>query len=90
MKVRLGQSLFLLSRLERAPYAEPVAEMLCPRDHPYGTKRPPIDTDYYQTFNRDNVTLVDVRGRNGLRLADKWAEGPRTYLGAGYEGFAFA
>jgi cation diffusion facilitator CzcD-associated flavoprotein CzcO len=104
--------------------------MLCPRDHPYGTKRPPIDTEYYQTFNRQNVTLVDVRrapieevtptgirtadreyrldlivfatgfdamtgsilridvrGRNGLRLADKWAEGPRSYLGLAVAGF---
>lgn len=38
-----------------------VAEQLLPFDHPYGTKRPPIDTDYYKTFNRDNVTLVNVR-----------------------------
>ncbi len=30
-------------------------------DHPYAAKRPPIDTDYFETFNRDNVTLVDVR-----------------------------
>ena len=30
-------------------------------DHPYGAKRPPIDTDYFETFNRDNVSLVDVR-----------------------------
>ena len=27
---------------------------------PIGSKRPPIDTNYYETFNRDNVTLVDV------------------------------
>ena len=37
------------------------AEKLSPRTHPIGTKRPPIDTDYYETFNRDNVTLVDIR-----------------------------
>jgi len=30
-------------------------------DHPYAAKRPPIDTDYFETFNRDNVELVDVR-----------------------------
>jgi cation diffusion facilitator CzcD-associated flavoprotein CzcO len=30
-------------------------------DHPYATKRPPIDTNYFETFNRDNVTLVDVK-----------------------------
>ena len=37
------------------------AKRLCPTDHPYGSKRPPIDTDYYLTFNRDNVSLVDIR-----------------------------
>jgi cation diffusion facilitator CzcD-associated flavoprotein CzcO len=30
-------------------------------DHPFGCKRPIIDQGYYQTFNRDNVTLVDLR-----------------------------
>jgi cation diffusion facilitator CzcD-associated flavoprotein CzcO len=30
-------------------------------DHPFATKRPPIDTNYFETFNRDNVTLVDVK-----------------------------
>ncbi len=37
------------------------AELLSPRDHPYVSKRPPSGTDYYETFNRDNVTLVDVK-----------------------------
>jgi cyclohexanone monooxygenase len=35
--------------------------MLTPNDHPFATKRPPIDTHYFATFNRDNVTLVDIR-----------------------------
>ncbi len=107
-----------------------VADKLSPRDYPYGTKRPPIDTDYYETFNRDNVTLVDireapiveitrhglrtteqeydldtivfatgfdamtgsllridVRGKGGLSLRDKWAHGPQTYLGLQVAGF---
>jgi cyclohexanone monooxygenase len=38
-----------------------VAEMLCPTDHPLGTKRICVDTDYYVTYNRGNVTLVDIR-----------------------------
>jgi cation diffusion facilitator CzcD-associated flavoprotein CzcO len=37
------------------------AALLSDIDHPYATKRPPIDTDYFETFNRDNVTLVDVK-----------------------------
>ena len=39
-----------------------VAELLAPKDHPIGTKRLCLDTGYYETYNRDNVTLVDVRG----------------------------
>ncbi|MBI2736282.1 MAG: NAD(P)/FAD-dependent oxidoreductase [Rhodospirillales bacterium] len=38
-----------------------VAELLAPKDHPIGTKRLCLDTNYYETYNRDNVTLVDVR-----------------------------
>ncbi|MEE2914656.1 MAG: NAD(P)/FAD-dependent oxidoreductase, partial [Pseudomonadota bacterium] len=37
------------------------AEGLKPRGYPIGCKRPVIDTDYYAAFNRDNVTLVDLR-----------------------------
>lgn len=37
-----------------------VAEKLTPTDYPYGTKRPPFETNYYETYNRDNVTLIDV------------------------------
>lgn len=38
-----------------------VAEMLVPLDHPIGTKRICTDLGYYEAFNRDNVTLVDIR-----------------------------
>jgi len=41
------------------------AEGLMPRGYPYGCKRPVIDIGYYETFNRDNVTLVDLR-RGGI------------------------
>ena len=106
-----------------------VAELLSPYDI-IGCKRLCVDTGYYATFNRPNVTLVDVsatpieaitpgglrvnageyefdamvfatgfdamtgaltridiRGRNGQALCDKWAEGPRTYLGVAMAGF---
>ncbi len=106
------------------------AELLCPDDHPIGTKRICIDSGYFETFNRDNVDLVDVnstpierltrtglvvdgrtlefdsivfatgfdamtgtlfnidiRGREGLALKEKWHAGPRTYLGVMSEGF---
>ena len=107
-----------------------VAELLAPRDHPIGTKRLCLDTNYYETYNRDNVTLIDarrspieaitreglrtedaayefdalvfatgfdamtgalgeidVRGKAGQSLKDKWSGGPRTYLGLMVAGF---
>ena len=106
------------------------AKLLQPNSHPIGTKRICIDTDYFATFNRPNVTLVDIksnpieeitedavrvagreyevdalvlatgfdamtgsvakidiRGRNGLTLNQKWSAGPRTYLGLMSAGF---
>ncbi len=53
------------------------AELLCPKDHPIGTKRLVLDTDYYPVYNQPHVSLVDVRAapiagltENGLRLED--------------------
>jgi len=106
------------------------AEKLMPTDHPFGSKRPLIDTDYFETYNRENVELVDIRhspiqeitprgirtddqefefdmivfatgfdamtgtffkmdirGRDGLPLKEKWSEGPKTYLGLQTAGF---
>jgi cyclohexanone monooxygenase len=107
-----------------------VAEALMPKSYPIGTKRLCVDTGYYATFNRDNVTLIDlratpieeitaagvrtsgreyeldsmvfatgfdamtgalsninIRGRAGVALKQKWTEGPRTYLGLMTTGF---
>ncbi|HLN17375.1 MAG TPA: NAD(P)/FAD-dependent oxidoreductase [Acidimicrobiales bacterium] len=52
---------FIRDKIRQTVKDPVVAEKLCPKDYPYGTKRPPIDTDYYETFNRDNVSLVDLR-----------------------------
>ena len=46
----------------RATVNDPeLAETLCPVDYPFGTKRPCLDTGYFETFNRDDVRLVDLR-----------------------------
>jgi cyclohexanone monooxygenase len=116
-----------IAEIVRDPHT---ARVLQPDSHPVGTKRICVDTDYYATFNRPNVELVDVRahpierilphavraggrdyevnalvlatgfdamtgsvarieiqGRGGRTLNDKWAEGPRTYLGLMSAGF---
>lgn len=107
-----------------------LADLLIPDDHPIGTKRICTDSNYFQTFNRTNVSLISVRatpiasvdttgintsdnhydldmivlatgfdamtgalakidivGRRGKTLRDDWADGPRTYLGLGVDGF---
>jgi cation diffusion facilitator CzcD-associated flavoprotein CzcO len=55
------------------------AALLADIDHPYAGKRPPIDTNYFETFNRDNVTLVDVRA---ARIEAITATGVQTSAGA--------
>ncbi|MGH8982739.1 MAG: flavin-containing monooxygenase, partial [Acidimicrobiia bacterium] len=121
---------FVRARIRETVADPELAERLSPRNHPFGTKRPCLDTDYYATYNRDDVTLVDVRstpiveitptgirttadeydldvivfatgfdamtgpllgpditGTGGVALRDKWAAGPRTYLGIATAGF---
>jgi cation diffusion facilitator CzcD-associated flavoprotein CzcO/acetyl esterase/lipase len=106
------------------------AETLCPRDHPFGTKRPCLDTNYFKTYNLPHVRIVDLRkhpiaaitesgldtndesfefdaivyatgfdamtgpvvavditGRDGVTLREKWMDGPSTYLGLTTAGF---
>jgi cation diffusion facilitator CzcD-associated flavoprotein CzcO len=48
-----------------------VAEKLVPKDHPFGSKRIPLETGYYEAFNRDNVLLVDVRDAPIERITPK-------------------
>ena len=52
---------FVREKIRQAVRDPAVAELLSPKDHPIGTKRLILDTNYYETYNRDNVTLVDAR-----------------------------
>jgi hypothetical protein len=54
---------------------ERTAALFASADHPIGTKRLCVDTDYYETFNRGNVTLVDARR---APIQDVTATGIRT------------
>jgi cation diffusion facilitator CzcD-associated flavoprotein CzcO len=51
---------FVRSKIRSIVKDPAVAELLCPTGYPYGAKRPPSGTNYYETFNRQNVTLVDI------------------------------
>jgi cation diffusion facilitator CzcD-associated flavoprotein CzcO len=60
----------------RSVVADPeLAEKLSPRTYPFGTKRPCLDTGYFETFNRPNVHLVDLRE---TPLTEFTATGVRT------------
>ncbi len=121
---------FIKKKILQLVANEEKAKILTNFDHPFGTKRPALDTEYYETFNKENVTLVDIReepiekitfggiktsksdyklntivfatgydaltgsilkinikGRNGINLADIWKNGPKTYLGLQVHGF---
>ncbi len=51
---------FVREKIRRTVNDPVVAELLAPKTHPIGTKRLILDTNYYETYNRDNVTLVDI------------------------------
>jgi cation diffusion facilitator CzcD-associated flavoprotein CzcO len=54
-------SAFIKGKIREIVKDANTARKLADIDHPYAAKRPPIDTDYFETFNRENVSLVDVR-----------------------------
>ena len=51
---------FFHRKIHEAVEDPKVADLLSPTDHPVGTKRICVDTGYYQTYNRDNVKLIDI------------------------------
>lgn len=52
---------FLRDKIAELVHDPDTAAALMPRSFPFGTKRPCLGTAYYETFNRDNVQLVDLR-----------------------------
>lgn len=68
---------FLHERIREVVEDPETAEKLIPKDHPFGVKRNPLDSGYYESFNRDNVHLVDVKENpvaeitpDGVQLTD--------------------
>jgi cation diffusion facilitator CzcD-associated flavoprotein CzcO len=51
---------YIKRKIRKAVNDPAVAEKLIPKGYAYGTKRQPLDTNYYETFNKDNVLLVDA------------------------------
>jgi cation diffusion facilitator CzcD-associated flavoprotein CzcO len=83
---------FLRCRIRERVTDPEIGELLSPRDHPFFTKRPPLENGYYKTFNRDNVTLVDVRTApiqeitpHGVRTADAEFEVDTIVYATGFD-----
>ena len=56
----------------RATVKDPAAaELLAAKDYPIGTKRICVDTRYFETYNRSNVTLIDIRNKPIDRLTQQ-------------------
>ncbi|WP_068268803.1 flavin-containing monooxygenase [Aldersonia kunmingensis] len=69
-----------------------VAELLVPKDHPIGAKRICTDDRYFQTYNRDNVHLVNLRAApierieaGGVHTADAYYEIDDLVLATGFD-----
>ena len=48
-----------------------VAEILTNFDHPFTSKRPTLNTNYYETFNKDNVELIDLKTNPIIKITKK-------------------
>lgn len=62
---------FIAEKIRQRVKDPEVAEKLIPKDHPFGAKRVPMETYYYEAFNQANVHLVDVRDTPITRITPK-------------------
>ncbi|WP_096200742.1 flavin-containing monooxygenase [Bacillus sp. FJAT-45350] len=83
---------FIRSKIKEVVHDPETAEKLTPT-HYYGTKRAIIDTDYFETYNRENVSLVDVKKAsieeitpNGIRTSDEEYELDAIVFATGFDG----
>jgi len=52
---------FVARKIRERVKDQKVAEKLIPTNHGFGTRRLPLETFYYEVYNRDNVALVDIK-----------------------------
>lgn len=83
---------FVHDRIREIVTDPEVAEKLVPKSYPFGTKRVCLDTGYYATFNRENVTLVDLRDTpieaivpEGVRTTDRTYELDALVFATGFD-----
>ena len=59
---------FIKGKIRQTVTNKKFANILSDIDHPYAGKRPPIDSHYFETFNRDNINLIDLRSNPIMRI----------------------
>lgn len=84
---------FVASKIRQRVRNQDVAEKLIPTDHPFGAKRVPMETNYYETYNKDNVHLVDIKTDpisefvpEGIKTGDKLYELDVVIFATGFDG----
>ena len=86
---------FVRSKIRQRVNDPKIADMLCPpKGQTYGTKRQPCETGYFEAYNRDNVSLVDIKKApieeitpEGLRTSDASYEFDCLIYATGYDAF---
>lgn len=84
---------FIANKIRQRVKDPVLAEKLVPKDHPFGTKRVPMETYYYEVFNQPNVHLIDVREtpitrvvQEGLQVGDQVHELDIIIYATGFDG----
>jgi len=72
---------FVADKIRQRVHDPQVAETLIPTNHAFGAKRVPMETDYYETYNRPNVHLVDVKASPIERITPTGIETADGYYG---------
>ncbi|MBR0936977.1 NAD(P)/FAD-dependent oxidoreductase [Bradyrhizobium jicamae] len=63
-------SAYIAGRIRQRVNDPKVAEKLIPRDHGFGVQRLPLETNYFEAYNRDNVHLVDLSETPLVRITE--------------------
>src|SRR3981081_1031757 len=61
-KANAAISEFIAKKIRQRVKDPKVADKLIPKDHGFGTRRVPLESGYFEAYNRDNVTLIDTLG----------------------------
>ena len=57
---------YIRRKIRKTVKDQAIADRLMPKGHHYGCKRQPLDTNYYETYNKHNVQLVDAATDGGI------------------------